>query len=175
MSKTQSIGSAFGSIAKTLANKKVGKEVSFGKTRATKRATTAAGAKRLHTANAKVAAAEIRAVRAGRAAAATDPVKAQKKVTRHMRKFARGLKAMGVRRLRFLPFADIAGGVAFRAAGKTEDRVAELTNLYTSEGVLKSVRSKTEDDEATVTTVLRLNYSKTSRVEVMNKGVVFYA
>lgn len=146
MSKTQTLASAFGTIAKTLAAKTVGKEVAVVKTRRAKD-------------NAQVAT----------PATQDDSNNEQRLLNREMRKFARGLKAMGVRRLRFMPFAEISGGAAFRAAGKTQDRVAELTNLYAAEGSLKSVKAG-ED-----ATVIRLNYSRTSRVEVFNKGVVFHA
>jgi hypothetical protein len=179
MSKTQSIASAFGAIAKTLATKTAkygGTKVEIGaKTRRSATVVASSTGKIVRTpktGTAKVIAHEVKHSRNVRAAALATPddgVKAQRLVNREMRKFARGLKAMGVRRLRFLPYANIDGAAAFRAAGKPEDRVAELTNLYTAEGALKSVKSH---DDATI---IRLNYSRTARVEVMNKGVVFYA
>ena len=134
------VASAFGTIATTL-----GKKAPIVKTQQPTKTTKVSGAAAIAT--------------------PTD----QRKVNREMRKFARGLKAMGVRRLRFMPYAKIPCGAAFRATGKVEDRVAELTHLYKAEGAFKSVKSA---DDATI---IRLSYSRTSRVEVMNKSVVFYA
>ena len=164
MSKTQSIGSVFGNIAAALGNAKA--PIAAKKARPEHHTdyfadfAAAVGAEPL-----------VRKTRVSKTASEQEATPRQR--NREMRKFARGLKAMGVRRLRFMPFVgsdDLNGGVAFRSPGKAEDRLVELKALYSAEGSLKSVK---QNDEIGAI-VMKLSYSRTSRVELHNKGVVFY-